>query len=45
LLYVAFDCSYIEQAEFDRLMSLANEEARILGGLRAAVERQRDSNR
>ncbi|MBI4670500.1 MAG: four helix bundle protein [Chloroflexi bacterium] len=45
LLYVAFDCEYLEQSEFDRLMSLAQEEARIIGGLRAAVERQRDSNR
>lgn len=42
LLYIALDCEYIEQSEFDRIMSLANEEARILGGLRAAVERQRD---
>ena len=42
LLYVAFDCEYIDQTEFDRMMSLAQEEARIIGGLRAAVERQRD---
>lgn len=45
LLYVAFDCEYLKPSEFDRLMSLSQEEARILGGLRAAVERQRDSKR
>ena len=43
LLYVALDCDYIEQSDFDRMMSIAQEEARILGGLRAAVEKQRDT--
>lgn len=45
LLYVAFDCEYLKPSEFERLMSLSQEEARILGGLRAAVERQRDNKR
>jgi four helix bundle protein len=45
LLYVALDCDYIAQEDFERMMSLAEEEARILGGLRAAVEKQRDSKK
>jgi four helix bundle protein len=44
LLYVAFDCGYLDQAGFDHIMLLAQEEARILGGLRSAVERQRDGS-
>lgn len=45
LLYVALDCNYIDQNEFDDIMPLAQEEARVLGGLRAAVERQRDTKK
>lgn len=44
-LYIAFDSEYIDQETFTQLMKLAREEARIIGGLRAAVERQRDNNR
>lgn len=40
-LYVALDVGYLERAGFDRLMSQAEEVARIIGGLRAAVQRQR----
>jgi len=40
-LYVALDVGYLDQAAFDRLMEQAEEAARILGGLRAAVDRQR----
>lgn len=45
LLYVALDCDYLDQTEFYGIMSLAQEEARILGGLRAAVERQRNTKK
>jgi len=44
-LYVALDCGYINQQEFDRIADLAHEVAKIIGGLRAAVQRQRDANR
>ena len=39
-LYVALDISYLDQTAFDRLMEQAEEVARILGGLRAAVDKQ-----
>ena len=42
LLYVALDCGYLSQAEFDQLMADGLEVARIVGGLRAAVARQRN---
>lgn len=42
-LYIAFDIGYIAQSEFDDLQNLAQEVGRILGGLRTAVERQRDT--
>ena len=44
-LYVAFDVGYLSQADFDRLMAQAGEVARIVGGLRASVARQRDDQR
>jgi four helix bundle protein len=44
-LYVAFDVGYLNQAQFDTLLADANEVARIVGGLRAAVERQRKEQR
>ena len=40
-LYVALDIGYLPQAEFDLLFKQAQELARVLGGLRASVERQR----
>jgi four helix bundle protein len=42
-LYVALDIGYLPQSEFDLLFKQAQELARILGGLRASVERQRKS--
>lgn len=42
-LYIALDIGYIMQTEFDDLQQQAEEVARILGGLRTAVERQRDT--
>jgi four helix bundle protein len=44
-LYVALDIGYIDQQHFDRLLAEAEEVARIVGGLRAAVERQRNEQR
>jgi len=41
-LYVALDCGYLDQPDFERLVELAHEVARIVGGLRASVQRQRD---
>ena len=39
-LYVALDIGYLPQSEFDTLFKQAQELARVLGGLRASVERQ-----
>lgn len=44
-LYVAFDVGYLDEIQFNRLMALAEEVARIIGGLRAAVERNRDAQK
>ena len=43
-LYVASDIGYLTKPEFDRLMQQAEEVARIIGGLRASVDRQRKSS-
>jgi|SRR5579871_122688 len=40
-LYVAMDVGYIEEGTFRELSKLAEEVARILGGLRASVERKK----
>jgi four helix bundle protein len=44
-LYVAFDAGYLSQADFDQLLAQAQEVARITGGLRVSVEKQRDEQR
>ena len=44
-LYVAFDVGYLDEIQFKRLMALAQEVARIIGGLRAAVERNRNAQK
>ena len=44
-LYVAPDIGYIDRQHFDRFLADAEEVARIVGGLRAAVERQRNEQR
>ncbi|MCR4303893.1 MAG: four helix bundle protein [Gallionella sp.] len=41
-LYVALDVGYIDQKMFDNVNSSTSELSRILGGLRAAVQKQRD---
>jgi four helix bundle protein len=42
-LYIALDIGYLTEAQFRILFDLAEEVARIIGGLRASVERQRRS--
>jgi four helix bundle protein len=41
-LYVAQDVGYINQEVFNNVSSNASELSRIIGGLRAAVQKQRD---
>ncbi|HXH13155.1 MAG TPA: four helix bundle protein [Alphaproteobacteria bacterium] len=41
-LYVALDIGYLERKEFARLLTMAEELARIIGGLRSSVAAQRD---
>jgi len=41
-LYVAFDVGYLGQVQFKRLLEQAEEVGRLVGGLRAAVQRQRE---
>lgn len=40
-LYVALDAGYLPQHEFDAAINRAEELARIIGGLRASVAKQR----
>ncbi len=42
-LYVASDVGYLGQEQFETLLNQTEEVSRIVGGLRKAVERQRDS--
>jgi four helix bundle protein len=44
-LYVAFDVGYINRQRFEQLLANAETVARILGGLRASVEKRRDLTR
>lgn len=44
-LYVALDCNYISQNDFDCLLAQAEEVGRIVGALRAKVEEQRNQQR
>ena len=43
-LYVARDVEYLESQAFSRLLGQAQEVARIIGGLRVAVQNRRDKN-
>jgi four helix bundle protein len=43
-LYVAFDAEYVTQEQFEVIMNLGSELSRIIGGLRASLQRQRDKN-
>ncbi|MGH9897519.1 MAG: four helix bundle protein, partial [Pyrinomonadaceae bacterium] len=42
-LYVALDAGHINEDKFNELMIDGMEVGRIIGGLRAAIQRQRDS--
>ena len=44
-LYVALDVGYLDQQKFHVLLKHAEEVARIIGGLRASVAKQRKVNR
>ena len=44
-LYVASRIGYLGQPDFSQLLGQAEEVARIIGGLRSAVQRQRDTGR
>jgi four helix bundle protein len=44
-LYVAFDAHYVDRQTFDQAFNKAEEVARLIGGLRASVQRQRDTQR
>lgn len=44
-LYVALDVEYISLLTFENLDALANETSRLVGGLRAAVYRQKQENK
>jgi four helix bundle protein len=39
-LYLALDIGYIDQTIFDETMQLAEEVARLVGGLRTSIKRQ-----
>jgi four helix bundle protein len=41
-LYVVLDIGYITQEKFDQINSLALEVSRIIGGLLASIQKQRD---
>lgn len=41
-LYVAIDVGYLDKPTFDRLIQQAEEVARIVGGLRVSVQRQKE---
>ena len=42
-LYVAFDVGYLQKSDFDKLLAQAEEVSRILGGLKLAVQEQRNT--
>ncbi|MEX0959406.1 MAG: four helix bundle protein [Burkholderiales bacterium] len=44
-LYVGWDVGYLTKPEFERLSAMTIEIGKIIGGLRAAVKRQRDSKK
>ena len=44
-LYVALDAGYITREQFEKIYAIADETGRIVNGLRAAVERQRDAGK
>jgi four helix bundle protein len=41
-LYIALDVGYLEKESFEQLIKQADEVGRIIGGLRATTEKQRN---
>ena len=41
-LYIALDVGHLQESQFQKLMNMADEVSRIIGGLRASIERQLD---
>ena len=44
-LYVALDVGYLDKQNFQKLMKKAEEVGRIIGGLRASVDKQRKAKK
>jgi four helix bundle protein len=44
-LYVAYDVAYISSSRFKKLKELADEVSKIIGGLRLAIQKQRDEQK
>ena len=44
-LYVAYDVGYVSNKQFNKLKKLADEVSQIIGGLRSAVQKQRDEKK
>jgi four helix bundle protein len=44
-LYIALDIGYLDQSKFNQLLTQAEEVARIIGGFRTSIERQRDEQK
>jgi four helix bundle protein len=42
-MYIALDAGYLDQDRFNQLLALAIEVGKIIGGLRASVEKRRDT--
>jgi len=42
-LYVALDAGYLNEVSFQKLMVLAKETGKVIGGLRVSVQRRRDA--
>ena len=40
-LYIAFDVGYLTEDDFNKLMDQASEASRVIGGLRASVEKRK----
>ena len=43
-LYIALDIGYLDQTKFNEMIEQAEEVARIVGGLRSSVEKQRKTS-
>jgi len=41
-LYVALDAGYLSRSVFNKLLTLAEEVGKIIGGLRVSIQRQRE---